>query len=88
MPWPRDMLQHWTSPTTAPSITTLPLARNVSFILPTYHNHNDYPITISGDPFYGVVRFETEDTTITTVTVEAINCNGQRATKVVNIDSL
>ena len=38
----------------------------------------------SGDPFYGVVRFETEDTTITTVTVEAINCNGQRATKVVN----
>ena len=81
MPWPRDVLQQWTSPTTAPSITTLPLARNVSFILV------NFPIllfqNISGDPFYGVVRFDT--TTTTTVTVEAINCNGQRATKVVKL---
>ena len=37
------------------------------------HSANNY---FAGDPFYGVVRF---DTTITTVTVEAINCNGQRA---------
>ena len=34
------------------------------------HSANNY---FAGDPFYGVVMVDT------TVTVEAINCNGQRA---------
>ena len=38
------------------------------------HSANNY---FAGDPFNGVVGFGS--IIITTVTVEAINCNGQRA---------
>ena len=42
---------------------------------------DDLSLFNAGDPFYGTIRF---DVSVTSVAVEAVNCNGQKAIKMVN----
>ena len=42
---------------------------------------DDLSLFNAGDPFHGTVIF---DASVTSVAVEAINCNGQKAVKMVN----
>ena len=80
--------QHLTKALTALSMETLHVARNVRhcFIQPEHYYvtalpwQYDYKLNhFAGDPFYGKVNL-TSQMEMSTVTVEAINCNGQRGT--------